>query len=313
MATKVYLQRAEAGFRLVRGEVVRRLQVALTAAGSDTKGADGVFGGNTVTALKTFQRSGSLEETGKVDDPTWTKLFRTPPPSIFDRCLQLTADFEGQGFQKLVGNFDGAGLTWGIIGFTLMHGEMQKILSEVIRQHPGMLEDAFGPLASELHRVLAMSRQDQLDWGSDISLGKNRYKVQPDWEQAFDRLGTLPEVQAIQLVRVKSYWERGTKDAKRFNLKAERGVALCFDIAVQNGGIDDREASRIGKLIQQKKQIDEPDKRRIIADVVAENSRSQYVEDVRQRKRTIAAGLGTVHGNKYATADWGLDEAPWSS
>lgn len=313
MATKIYLQRAEAGFRLVRGEVVRRLQVALTAAGSDTKGTDGVFGGNTFTALQSFQKKDNLEVNGKLDGATWAKLFKSPPPSIFDRCLQLTADFEGQGFQKLVGNFDGAGLTWGIIGFTLMHGEIQKILTEVNRQHPGMLEDAFGPLASELHRVLAMSRQDQLDWGSDISLGKNRYKVKPEWEQAFDRLGTYPEVQAIQLVRVKTYWERGIKDANRFNLKAERGVALCFDIAVQNGGIDDREASRIEKLMQQKAQLDEPDKRRIIADVVAENSRSQYVEDVRQRKRTIAAGMGTVHGNKYATADWGLDESLWNA
>jgi hypothetical protein len=31
----------------------------------------------------------------------------------------------------VAGNFDNAWLTWGIIGFTLKHGEIQKIIKEV--------------------------------------------------------------------------------------------------------------------------------------------------------------------------------------
>jgi hypothetical protein len=46
-------------------------------------------------------------------------------PAVFDRSLQLTAAFEGHGFTKLEGNFDGAGLTWGIIGFTWSNNQLQ--------------------------------------------------------------------------------------------------------------------------------------------------------------------------------------------
>ena len=51
-------------------------------------------------------------------------------------------------------------------------------------------------------------------------------------------------------------------------------------------------------------------KRVLIADVVAENSKAEYIEDVRNRKRTIATGAGIVHGAAYDLADWGLAEVP---
>jgi hypothetical protein len=49
-----------------------------------------------------------------------------------------------------------------------------------------------------------------------------------------------------------------------------------------------------------------------IADVVAENSRPKYVEDVRERKRTIATGEGRVHRSRYALRDWGIAEFAWN-
>ena len=41
--------------RTDKGENVKQLQVALTAAGYSTKGTDGIFGDNTEKALKAFQ------------------------------------------------------------------------------------------------------------------------------------------------------------------------------------------------------------------------------------------------------------------
>jgi hypothetical protein len=46
----------------------------------------------------------------------------------------------------------------------------------------------------------------------------------------------------------------------------------------------------------------------IIANVVAENSRPRFVEDVRKRKMTFAVGLGNVHQANYEVKGWGLDE-----
>jgi hypothetical protein len=239
---------------------------------------------------------------------------RERPPGILDRCLQLTADFEGHGFQKLVGNFDGAGLTWGIIGFTLQHGELQQILAEVQQNHPALFAQAFGNLQDELIRVLGQSRSEQLDWAERISTGSKKYRVEPRWEQAFATLGMFPEVQAIQLQRVNKYWDIAIRDVGRFGLETDMGLALCFDIAVQNGGIDfASEERRIKRWLDDNPGASERDRRVRIADVVAENSRPQYVEDVRQRKRTIATGEGEVHRARYATRDWGIAEDLWRS
>jgi hypothetical protein len=141
----------------------------------------------------------------------------------------------------------------------------------------------------------------------------NKYRVERPWEKAFDILGTFPALQAIQLRRVNKYWDIALRDADRFGLKTEMGVALCFDIAVQNGGVGEDEERRITRGLANLPGATERDKRVLIADVVAENSRPQYVEDVRQRKRTIATGDGMVHGARYATQDWGVAENAWRS
>jgi hypothetical protein len=77
-----------------------------------------------------FQRKLKLPETGAVDDVTWQGLMQADSPTLFDRVLQLTSAFEGHTFGSVSGNWDGAWLTWGIIGFTLKSGQIARILLE---------------------------------------------------------------------------------------------------------------------------------------------------------------------------------------
>lgn len=70
----------------MRGEDVRTLQRALVAltfnVGPD--GADGKFGNGTLAAVRSFQRSRGLPETGTVDRTTWSAIrvaIRNEPPS----------------------------------------------------------------------------------------------------------------------------------------------------------------------------------------------------------------------------------------
>jgi len=235
---RLYFQRARGGYRAVRGEVVRQVQVELKAAGSNPGEIDGIYGGDTESALMDFQLRHGLEADGKITDEVWTRLMGAAPPAILDRCLQLTGDFEGHGFQKVAGNFDGAGLTWGIIGFTLLHGEIGRIMEEIRQNFPDLINEAFGDLAHELFEVLGKSRDEQIDWANGISIGSGKYRVERPWEKAFKTLGSFPDVQAVQLQRVRRYWDIALRDAERFGLTTERGIALCFDIAVQNGGIE---------------------------------------------------------------------------
>jgi hypothetical protein len=247
---------------------------------------------------------------GQVTLAGWQALTGAPAPTLRERALQLTSDFEQHGFGKIAGNFDGAWLTWGIIGFTLRHGEIQRILSEVHLRHPDLLREAFGPLEAELLNAINSSSAAQEAFANRISIGSHRFKVAPDWADAFATLGDFSEVQAIQMSGVDRYWEIATRDMKRFQLNTELGAALCFDIAVQNGGIDfQTERTSIERRLAQNPPAHEKAKRTVIADVVAENSKPQWVEDVRSRKRTIATGEGDVHGATYRLEDWGLIDA----
>jgi hypothetical protein len=292
---------------LVRGEPVKVIQRALWGRGFDPRTIDGIFGADTEGALKGWQGSRNEEVTGQVTFAAWQVLTGAPALTLRERALQLTADFEQHGFSKIAGNFDGAWLTWGIIGFTLKHGEMQRILSEVHLKHSGLLRDAFGPLEVELLSAINGSSAEQEAFANRISVGRHRFKVAPDWAEAFAALGEFPDVQAIQLRGVDRYWEIATRDMERFQLDTELGAALCFDIAVQNGGIDfQTEETSIERRLAQNPPEDEKARRTLIADVVAENSNPQWVEDVRSRKRTIAIGEGAVHGATYKLDEWGL-------
>lgn len=311
---RVILRRGAPGYRTVRGEVVRRMQSELRDAGWDPGELDGIFGGDTELALRQFQQQHDLDDpaAGLVTDEIWQLLMREEVPTLFDRCLQITADFEGQGFDRPAGNFDGAGLTWGIIGFTLANGEVQEILRAIARTDPLALPRAFGPLHHELLSAMSLSLEEQVAWADGISVGTRKGRLRPEWDAAFKSLGQLPGVRRIQLERARQkYWARATRDARRFGLESEMGWALCFDIAVQNGGIDvDVEGPRIQQWIGRNPAAPESERRIAIADVVARNSRPQYAGDVRARKLILATGEGEVHAARYVSADWGLDEVP---
>lgn len=307
---RIFFQRAASGFRTVQGELVRKFQAVLKDGGFLDDTADGVYGGRTEAALKKFQEEKQLPITGKVDDQTWQSLMGTAAPDLKQRCLQVTADFEGTGFTKCVGNFDGAGLTWGIIGFTLKHGELEAILKKIRTNHPDVFSAAFGNLETKIVEVLNSSLAAQMNFANSISVGANKMKILPEWAAAFERLGLNEKVQAIQLERTEKYFDIAVRDVERFTVENELGLALCFDIAVQNGGIDQTEGQRIRNKITQTPPATPQDLRKIIANVVAENSNPTYIEDVRKRKLTMATTQGTVHGSKYDIKTWGLNEVP---
>ena len=306
---RVLFHRVVSPYRLVRGEIIRKAQEELKKAGFDPVSVDGIYGADTVNALRPWQAAQHLPASGQIDVDTWKRLMSPHVPSLFHRCLQLTAEFEGTGFGKVVGNFDGAWLTWGIIGFTLSNGELQRLLARVAQEHPQLFTRAFGGLEPKIRSVVGAAPSLQRDWANSISVGSNKYNVQPEWVAAFAALGAFPEVQALQLERAEHrYWATARRDAERFGLSSELGYALCFDIAVQNGGIEAHEERHIRQLAAAHPPANEQALRVMIADVVAEDSAPVWVEDVRRRKRTIATGDGAVHDSRYLVAAWGLAE-----
>lgn len=296
--------------RGLRGMTAKRIQLDLLRQGifdgPPDKFVDGDYGGHTEAALRTLQARRQLTVTGAVDTATWQQLTTDPLPTLFERCLGLTADFEGHGFGRLEGNFDGAGLTWGIIGFTLSNGEIQQLLSEAEQVVPGTLARVLGPLAAVWSDVMNRPRAQQLAWADSISSGPGKGNVPPEWRQAFAALGDEPVVKRLQMQRAyDAYFVPATATAKQMKLESELGIALAFDMHVQNGTSRKKAVAELASLAGT---LPEPEMRRRLAQRVAALSSAAFSADVLSRKTTIAEGQGTVHGRSYRLAAWGLGE-----
>ena len=289
----------------------KRIQADLLRAGFTAgpldRFVDGDFGGNTHAALSALQTRRGLAVHGAVDEPTWQQLTTEPLPTLFERCLGITAQFEGHGFGLLQGNFDGAGLTWGIIGFTLKSKEIQALLAETEAAVPGTLERVLGPLARVWTTVTAKPLADQVAWADALSFGSSKSAVPSEWRDAFARLGDEPVVKRLQMQRAYDrYFLPACRSAATLGLRSELGIALAFDVHVQNGSFKPGAFAMVATTMGRASELD---KRKRLADAVADSANPRWAEDVRQRKRTLATGAGSVHGRSFTLAAWGLSEA----
>jgi hypothetical protein len=294
----------------LRGMIAKRIQSDLLRAGF-TAGpldqfVDGDFGGNTEAALKALQTRRGLPVNGAVDVETWQQLTTDPLPTLFERCLGMTAQFEGHGFGLLQGNFDGAGLTWGIIGFTLNSKEIQALLAETEAAAPGTLARVLGPLAPVWQGVMKKPLAEQIAWADSISSGPSKTRVPAEWKDAFARLGDEPIVKRLQMQRAyDKYFVPCARSALRLGLRSEIGIELAFDVHVQNGSFKPDAFALAAALPASTPEIE---RRRRLANAVADSANPRWVEDVRERKLALANGQGSVHGRAYSLANWGLTE-----
>lgn len=295
--------------RGARGQLVQQVQLKLLQLKMPLDAPDGIFGGNTETALKNYQKFNGLDVTGRVDFDLWPRLTTQSVPALEDRSLQLTAAIEGHGYTVAAGNFDGAGLTWGIVGFTVKFGTVQQVLDAVATEHPGLIRSSFVDLTKDLERMRSMPIDKQIAFADSISISGAKFRLVDPWRVAFERLGSIPEVQEIQRrIAFDQYMKPAKKTARSLGLTTELGVALCFDVHVQNGGIKPAAMT----AIKQSGARSEVDLRTAVANAVADQARDEYKEDVRKRKLAIATGAGVVHGLALKLTDWGLDDVPVS-
>ena len=307
-STSILFRRSATGFKSPKSLLIKILQSALAQANFYTLRIDGEYGPGTEAALKKFQDARGTTADGRCRESDWEDITGLPPPSLFDRCLHLTAAFEGTGFEGAVGNFDGAGVTFGLIGMTLK-SDLPAFLNLVEREYPGTLARAFGANERTLRRILTASPAEKQNWANSISTGANRYGLQAEWKDAFARLGSFPEVQKLQLDNARDlYWKICVKDAKRWRAANSLDVAMLYDTAVQMGGAGGRPslASALDALMRAELDLKGVTRRRRWAQIIAQAANPRWQDDVQRRRLAIGEGQGAVHGERFTMADWGL-------
>ena len=311
-----------------KGPEVARIQERLKFEGLYLGPVDGIFGGGTEAAARLFQAAKRLAIDGQVGPRTWDAIFPgvpIPPPIILSeslqfRCMALTGSFETNNsfpdcFAGLSGDFDGQGISFGVLQWNLGQGSLQPLLRKIIKTEPEIVESIFAQNYEELKSVLAASKSKQMDWARSIQ--NLKHILNEPWNGHFKTLGRQPLFQDIQVESAARLFKSANALCRDFGLLSTRAVALMFDIKVQNGSVSD--------LIKRQIKVDfahidprlssndaEVERLRIIANRRASAAKAEWVEDVRTRKLTIANGQGTVHGNFYDLKEqYGLGLEPF--
>jgi hypothetical protein len=298
-----------------KGEEVEEIQKKLAYFKHYLGPIDGIFGGGTEAAIKAFQKNKGLVIDGIVGPKTWKALFtkKIPTPSIAEetlayRCLALTGSFEtGRAlpdcFAGVSGDFDGQGISFGVLQWNFGQNSLQPLLDEMIDKHKKIVKGIFGSYYDVLLQALRADKQELMTFARSIQHPVKHFIYEP-WRGMFRSLGRVEELQDIQVKHARENFKAAHRFCKDYGLWSERAVALMFDIKVQNGSISKLVKARI---LQQFKTLPknlskgklEIQKMRIVANRRAEAANPRWIEDVRARKLCCAKGGGVVHGIDY--------------
>jgi hypothetical protein len=307
---------------------VARIQTRLKELGLYSGPIDADFGGGTEAAVKAFQRANGLAPDGRVGPLTWDALFggaviEAPAltrQTLAYRCLALTGSFETgtappDCFAGLAGDFDGQGLSFGVLQWNLGQGSLQPLLVEIDRTSPALTRRIFDAHYPEFEAMLGVDRDDQLLWARSVQDAATSQLLEP-WRGMLKTLGRTPEFQAVELKYAQQRFQTATTLCRTYDVWSERAVALMFDITVQNGSINavvqaqiQRDCAALDRALPRDER--EVARLKAIANRRAEAATPRWVEDVRARKLAIATGVGSVHGREYdLAAQYGIRLQP---
>lgn len=231
-----------------------------------------------------------------------------------ERCILLSGQLDTglrDPYDYLAGNWDGSGLSMGVVGFTLRHGDLTRLFAAMKERQPQILQRVFGARQNELLSVMSAPMNRQLEWAASIQTG--RYQIAEPWNGLFRGLLRTPEFRHEQLrLATERFYDPALKAAQIFDVRSERGIALMVDIQVQNGGVKAAARDRILSSLAGLRSDLSDDQReverlQIIANAVADTTIPQFRENVRQRKLAIATGTGTASGRRVnLESDFGI-------
>lgn len=153
-----------------------------------------------------------------------------PSPGWQERVLAAVVRHEAGGlnYGAQNRNWDGAGLSYGVLQWTQISGNLGKLLAAMVRADQANFLRIFGEHATELLRVTAS--------GSLSAVGGAVLWQEP-WTSRFKEAGQHPVFQQVQLQMALTgeHWQGAAKAARILGVHTERTYALLFDTATQQG------------------------------------------------------------------------------
>src|SRR5215831_5493034 len=248
------------------------------------------------------------------------------------KAVRITSTFEtgrAGGFGGLTGNFDGQGLSFGLLNFTIKAGSLIPLLKEFISKYPRRYSAAFGKDADRFKEIVFATKPDPAnpkqrirDVERQMAFVNNKMNAIPreakgnriiePWRTYFRRLEEDPEFKKIQVKAVRGALDHARDWFKKFGFKTERGFAFMFDLVSSHGGwwldarkFKGRRIELLKSMLDKKRAVlgrnmlTELETMEVIANMIAQVSSQKWQHDVLVRKLWFVRGSGTVHGRRY--------------
>ena len=162
------------------------------------------------------------------------KLNRNYPDKYLDLALKITGTFEGSGYDNISGNFDGQGVSAGILQWCYGQTSLQnKILKPFINEYGTSVLNQYFP--SSISESADMSAKSAVRFAKKKMLNGSRMKN--DWSMAWRHFLTSPECITIQKKAADSVASKAWAYCEKNNLKSAKAFCWFFDIVTQNGSL----------------------------------------------------------------------------
>ncbi len=257
---------------------------------------------------------------------TWPPAMTAQDRAALTIALNISGSFEGaDGWANLSDNFDGQGVSMGLLNQCLGQGSLQPLLIKLRDARPDVLTALVGP--ERLRSLLAMLARWQVDAAGEAVPGPmsrfdapseaailtapsankasvnwavaNLYsggKFDPAWKSELTALASSPEYVSIQIAAAVEDHERALAAQARLGVRELRAYLMLFDLVVQNGSLYPEDYADYDAFTRAKPGADATERLEKILELRLRHVRRRFVADVRSRKRAIIRGTGAVHG-----------------
>jgi flagellum-specific peptidoglycan hydrolase FlgJ len=255
-------------------------------------------------ALETYEAEAEYESETRFDGRGLTKAEA--------KALAITSTFEtGKpgSFYGLSGNFDGQGVSFGLVNWTMGTGSLQVLLREFAKSNPEQWSQVFSSNAASFRDLImpntSAARATQWRFAIEdmneqtVVRGRIKWSVREPWKTYFRNLADNTSFQAIQIRKVRELMKVAETYCQSYGLKSETAFCFMFDAVASHGKWWPRKKRRAEHVKQKRQALRErsngaapleKDVLLAIGDVLAATSAARWAEKVRVRKHWFVTG-----------------------
>ncbi|MBC7370564.1 MAG: hypothetical protein H7326_03310 [Bdellovibrionaceae bacterium] len=268
------------------------------------------------------------------DGISWNQDLNLTERRSMALALSISGAFEGsEGWSNITNNFDGMGLSAGLLNQTLGTDSLQPLLAEMEFQNERDFNASFSSV--HLQSILSMldswkagtawkpkslsvmmaqvSDRDAIISESEISefsttphsasvawAKNNLYQSNgsfiPTWKTEMQNLLSKPAYISLQVDAARRYHTKAMSYLQRIGIFELRAYLVMFDIVTQNGSIKESRFIEWAQKVKSQNLTSVASKLKLLVDLRLLDANPKWQADVRARKYTLIDGIGTVHG-----------------